>query len=144
MRTGAHIGELARAAGVSVQTVRYYERLGLLPRAPRSPAGYRIYASDSLVRIHFVRQAQAVGLSLEEILEVLRIRDSGKAPCECVRGKLVSKLEEIERQLAHLTRFRRQLQRMLKQARKLPRLTHSASSLCPIIEATAAESDHER
>ena len=144
MKNGARIGELARLAGVSVQTVRYYERLCLLPRVPRSASGYRVYSSDAFARLRFVRHAQAVGLSLDEIREVLRIRDSGKAPCECVRGMLERKVEEIEQQLAQLARFRRRLRRILKHAQGLPRLSHADSSLCPIIERSTARLENQR
>jgi DNA-binding transcriptional MerR regulator len=131
---GVRIGQAARATGVSVQTVRYYERLGLLPRPHRTAAGYRVYAPEALSRLRFVKHAQALGFTLEEIREILRLRYDGRSPCECVRGKLEEKLERVERELAALRRFRRELHRTLARARRLPHLPHRASAICPIIE----------
>ncbi len=136
MTTGARIGTVARAAGIGVQTVRYYERAGLLPRPPRTPSGYRIYSPDAGARLRFIKQAQAVGFSLEEVREILRLKYNGRSPCECVRGKLEEKLARVEREMAALKRFRRELRRTLARARKLPHLSHRASAICPIIEIT--------
>lgn len=135
MKGGAFIGRLARAAGVNVQTVRYYERLGLLPSAARTPAGYRVYSGEGIERLQFIRRAQAVGFRLNEIKEVLRLRYGGQSPCECVREKLSAKLAQVEREMVELAHFRRRLRRMLKDSEKYPRLPHSASAICPIIEA---------
>jgi len=134
MKGAARIGEAARAAGVSVQTLRYYERLGLLPRPERTPAGYRLYTADTQARLRFIKQAQALGFSLEETKEILRLTYNGRSPCECVRGKLVEKLKRVERELAALRDFRRELRSTLARARRLPHLPHSASAICPIIE----------
>lgn len=144
MRNGARIGELADAAGVSVQTIRYYERLGLLPRPERTPAGYRVFAGDAAARLRFVKQAQALGFSLEEIKEILRLRFVGQSPCECVRGMLQEKLERVERDLAALARFRRTLRQTLRRAQKLPRLPHTASTICPIIQVQASQQSKTR
>lgn len=132
------IGELARAAGVSVYTVRYYERLGLLPTAQRSEAGYRVYSAQAVERLRFIQQAQALGFSLGEIKEILRLRYARQSPCECVRALLSRKLKDVERQMRELHRFRRLLHRTLARSRTLPRLPHEASALCPIIEEASA------
>jgi len=134
MRAPLLIGNVARTAGVSVQAVRYYERLALLPPAQRTESGYRVYPPEILERLRFIRQAQAVGFRLEEIREILRIKYAGRSPCNCVRDMLQQKLENVEDQLAALASFRRQLQRTLKRARTLPRLPHRASAICPLIE----------
>jgi len=134
MGNGARIGQVARAAGVNVQTVRYYERAGLLPRPPRTPSGYRIYSPEAGARLRFIKQAQAVGFSLEEVREILRLKYNGRSPCECVRGKLEEKLVRVEREMEMLRRFRSELRRTLARARKLPHLSHRASAICPIIE----------
>jgi len=125
---------VARTAGVSVQTVRYYERAGLLPRPPRTPSGYRIYSPEAAARLRFIKQAQAVGFSLEEVREILRLKYNGRSPCECVRGMLEEKLVRVEREMETLRRFRNELRQTLGRARKLPHLPHSASAICPIIE----------
>src|SRR3972149_6673411 len=134
MTAGARIGAVARTAGVSVQTVRYYERAGLLPRPPRTPSGYRVYGPEAAARLLFIKHAQALGFSLEEVKEILRLRYDGRSPCECVRGRLEEKLERVEREMAALRGFRRELHRTLARARPLPHLPHRASAICPIIE----------
>ena len=128
------IGKVAGTAGVGVQTVRYYERLGLLPPADRMASGYRVYRAEAVERLRFIRQAQAVGFRLEEIREILRIKYAGRSPCDCVRGLLERKLEQVERQMVELARFRRELRQTLKKSQALPRLPHSASVICPIIQ----------
>lgn len=132
-----YIGEVARAAGVSIHTVRYYERLGLLPPAQRTPGGYRVYSLQTIERLRFIHQAQAVGLRLSEVREILRVRYLGQSPCDCVRTLLERKLSDVERQMEDLHRFRRRLQQTLKRSRQLPRLPHQASELCPLIEGAA-------
>lgn len=134
---GARIGAMARTAGVSVQTVRYYERAGLLPRPPRTPSGYRIYSPEAGARLRFIKQAQALGFSLQEVREILRLRYDGRSPCECVRGMLEEKLVRVEREMETLRRFRQELHRTLAHARKLPHLPHAASGICPIIQLEA-------
>lgn len=134
MGSAIFIGKVAMQAGVSVQTVRYYERLGLLVSPQRTESGYRVYSPQTVERLRFIGQAQAVGFRLDEIREILRIKYAGQSPCDCVRGLLEKKLEQVERQMAELARFRRELRQTLKNSQKLPRLPHSASAICPIIE----------
>ncbi len=128
------IGEVAQTAGVSVQTVRYYEQLALLPPPQRTDSGYRVYGPETVERLRFIRQAQAAGFQLEEIKEILRLKYTGQSPCDCVRALLEQKLEQVEREMAELARFRRELRKTLKHSQKLPRLPHSASVICPIIQ----------
>lgn len=128
------IGRVATQAGVSVQTVRYYERLGLLPPAQRTESGYRVYSRQAVERLRFIGQAQAAGFRLDEIWEILRLKYAGRSPCDCVRGLLERKLKGVERQMAELARFRRELRRTLKNSQGFRRLPHGASVICPIIE----------
>jgi DNA-binding transcriptional MerR regulator len=100
------IGKLASASGVTVDTIRYYERLGLLPRPARSPAGYRQYSSTGLGRLALIRNAQRFGFSLREIAGFLRVRDSGRKPCHDVRAAAQHRLEAVDRQIAELTTMR--------------------------------------
>jgi DNA-binding transcriptional MerR regulator len=130
----AFIGKVAGAAGISVHGVRYYERLGLLPPPHRTAAGYRVYSADAPERLRFIRQAQALGFTLAEIKEILRLRFAGQSPCECVRGMLEKKLEQVKHQMAGLAKFRRQLHRVLARSQDLRHLPHTASTLCPIIQ----------
>lgn len=128
------IGKVASQAGVSVQAVRYYERLGLLPHAQRTDSGYRVYSVDAVERLRFIRQAQTLGFRLEEIREILRMKYSGNSPCDCVRRLLDEKLDHIEQEIARLRDFRRELHKTLRRSKELPRLPHRASAICPIIQ----------
>ena len=108
-------GELARLSGVSTDTLRHYERVGVLVKPPRTSAGYRRYPSSALERVRLVRRAMAVGFSLDELSRVLRVRDSGGAPCLQVRELASSKLEAIERRIEELATLRDQLKMLLKE-----------------------------
>lgn len=88
------IGELAARSGVSRDTIRYYETTGVLPPAARSGGGYRLYDADDVERISFIGQAQTLGLTLEEITQILAIVDDGGEPCVHVRQRLSARLEE--------------------------------------------------
>ncbi|MEO7795079.1 MAG: MerR family transcriptional regulator [Thermoanaerobaculia bacterium] len=104
-----HIGEFAASAGVSVDTVRHYERSGLLPRAERSPGGYREFPPEALEQLRTVRAALAVGFSIQELARVLGERRRGGAPCRTVRAVVAEKLAEVERQQDELESVRRTL-----------------------------------
>ncbi|HVT60723.1 MAG TPA: heavy metal-responsive transcriptional regulator [Thermoanaerobaculia bacterium] len=108
------IGELAAAAGISPDTVRHYERAGLLPRAPRSANGYREFPDVTLERLRVVRAALAVGFTVEELSRVLRERERGGAPCRAVRELAASKLTEVVRQERELRELRRTLTALLE------------------------------
>jgi len=133
------IGKVASQAGVSVQAVRYYERLGLLPPAQRTESGYRVYSPEVVERLKFVQQAQALGFRLDEIREILRMKYAGNSPCDCVRKLLEGKLDQIEREMARLRDFRRELHKTLERSKRLPRLPHRASAICPIIQIQPAK-----
>lgn len=106
-------GELARICGVSTDTLRHYERMGILARPPRTRAGYRRYPPDAVARVQLVRRALGVGLTLDELARILRVRDRGGAPCRQVRALAESKLREIEGQIADLSRLREHLRALL-------------------------------
>lgn len=108
-------GELARLAGVSPDTLRYYERNRLLPLPPRTPNGYRSYPPQSLPRVQLIRRALGLGFSVEELRRILKARDSGNPPCAMVRELGGEKLRDIERQMKELARFRNQLAAVLKE-----------------------------
>ena len=103
------IGEVAARAGVPAKTIRFWEDRCLLPLPDRTPAGYREYGPDILERLAFIRRSQAAGLTLEQIRQVLQVRDSGQAPCVHVTGLIARRLAEVEARLADLTRARDQL-----------------------------------
>jgi DNA-binding transcriptional MerR regulator len=107
------VGEVAAAAGVRVQTLHFYERCGLLPKPTRSAANYRLYSSDFVRRVQFIKKAQAVGFTLDEIRDILDLRDHGRAPCRRVAEIAEERLREIEAELSKWRGFRRALASVL-------------------------------
>jgi DNA-binding transcriptional MerR regulator len=107
--------ELARLAGVSTDTLRLYERKGLLPRARRASNGYREYSPDALARVRLVRQAVALGFSLDELVRIVKVRDQGGAPCGEVRALGAEKLVVLDDRIDELTRARERLRSVLAQ-----------------------------
>jgi MerR family transcriptional regulator, copper efflux regulator len=110
------IGEAAAQAGVPAKTIRFWEDQQLLPPPARTSAGYRYYDPAILERLAFIRNAQAAGLTLEHIRQVLRIRDGGQPPCVHVTGLIAQRLAEVETRLAELTRTRTQLMALAERA----------------------------
>ena len=108
-------GELARLCGVSPDTIRHYERLGVSPRAARESNGYRRFPREIAERVLLVRRAIAIGFSLEEIAGILRERDSGALPCRRVRSMAQDKLEDLDRRIAEMMAMREELLRILGQ-----------------------------
>jgi DNA-binding transcriptional MerR regulator len=107
-------GELAELAGVSRDTLRHYERKGVLPRPLRGHNSYRQYPSEALQRVQLVRRALSVGFTLDELAKVLKVRDVGGAPCEEVRSMAAQKLLNVEDQIRELSKLRDELQQTLK------------------------------
>jgi len=103
------IGEAAGEAGVPAKTIRFWEEQHMLPPPARTPAGYRDYNPAIVERLTFIRQAQAAGLTLEHIRQVLDIRDGGDPPCSHVAGLIARRLAEVDARLAELTHTRDQL-----------------------------------
>ena len=107
-----NISDIARQAGITPDTIRFYEREGLLPPPARSPAGYREYDGSVSHRLHFIKGAQSMGLKLAEIKELLEIQDRGACPCGHTRTLVERRLTEIDAELARLTAVRKQLAAM--------------------------------
>lgn len=118
-------GALARIAGVSADTLRYYECLRLLPAAPRSASGYRLFPPESIIRVRLIRGALSIGISTRELREILGERDRGGAPCHRVRRLAGEKLAALEVRLRELKSLRGELQSTLAEwdtlLRKAPR-----------------------
>jgi DNA-binding transcriptional MerR regulator len=108
------IGEVAEATGISVEALRFYERRGLLGRPARTASGYRAYDEGVLERLAFIKRAQAIGFSLDEITEILEMRGRGEAPCVEVREAARRKLAELDARLRELRRYRNELARTLE------------------------------
>lgn len=107
------VAELAGAVEVAPDTIRYYEKVGLLPSPERSPAGYRQYGDDAVDRLRFIQGAQRLGLRLEEIRDLLAVRDTGTCPCEPASELLARRLVELDAEMARLAQLRAQMVTML-------------------------------
>jgi len=108
------IGQLAEATGVSADTIRYYEKIGLLPAPQRSGGGYREYPSGAGNRLRLIRNAVQLGFPLAEIAKVLRVRDAGGAPCRQVRDYAQHVVSEIDQRIAQLTSERQSMLEMIR------------------------------
>jgi DNA-binding transcriptional MerR regulator len=106
-------GSLARASGVSPDTIRHYERIGVLPRASRTQSGYRVYPASALERVLVVQRALRIGFTLAELAEVLKARDAGAAPCRRVYQLAQDKLRGIEADIEALKRTKRYVKKVL-------------------------------
>ncbi|GBD36018.1 Mercuric resistance operon regulatory protein [bacterium HR36] len=127
---GLRSGEVARLAQINPQTLRYYERRGLLPKPPRRPSGYRIYPPDTVARIRFIKRAQELGFSLREIQELLALREIPWSSCSDVAAIAQRKIEQIAAKIRDLRRIQWALRTLLQ---RCPRT--SSIQRCPIIEA---------
>ncbi len=132
------IGRVAAATGVPTKTIRYYEGIGLLPSPERAPNGYRDYGEDAVDRLRFIRDAQATGLTLEEITTVLDLRRQGEATCQHVRGLLEDHLAGLDARIAALRKVRRELAGMIERAQALDPSTCTDPNRCQSIAAGSA------
>ena len=105
--------DVARQCGVSADTLRHYERKGLLPRPARNRSGYRRYPPDTVARVLLVQRALVVGFTLDELARVLRQRDRGEPPCRGVRDLVAARLADLDGRLRQLTVLRRELRQLL-------------------------------
>lgn len=130
---GMLAGEAAKALGVGIQTLHFYEQQGLIPPPSRSEGGYRIYTTEILERVRFIRKAQALGFSLDEVKEIFGLALRGSSPCGRVQTKLAEKLQEVDRRLEELQGFRTELASLITQAAELSRHEPEAG-VCSIVE----------
>ncbi|MBD2773353.1 heavy metal-responsive transcriptional regulator [Iningainema tapete] len=126
------IGSVAKETGVPIKTIRYYEELGLLKASGRTEGGFRLFNSDVLVRLNFIKRAQSLGMSLSEIKEFLSVHDQGNLPCEQIKAKLQDKLIAIDEQIQQLLVFKLELEGLLSGWETVPQT--SEQTICPIIE----------
>lgn len=127
------IGRLARAAGVGIETVRFYQRRGLIARPPRPQQGFREYSRATLERLRFIREAQQLGFSLREIEELLALWTIDGSDCGQVRARAAAKLEDVEAKIAQLERVRAALRALVERCPGRGRLDG-----CSIINAIVA------
>jgi len=135
-----HIGELAKRGGVTVQTVRYYERYGLLQQPERKPSRYRIYGDRDVHRLRFILQAKKLGFTLDQIKHFLQLRERRACPCGEVRKIGEERLAELQSQIEQLTKFRDQLASAVAQWKKCPDEVPSGDAICVLIERTMTSS----
>ena len=129
-------GGVARQGGVNTETIRYYERRGLLPKAARLASGHRAFEPDAVRRLRFVKRAQALGFSLKEIKELLSLRASPRARCADVRQRAEGKIAEIDAKIRSLRAMRKALVRLTAAC-----VGAGPVSDCPILESLDFEED---
>lgn len=136
-RTTLTIGKLASAAGVGVETIRFYEREGLVPTPPREPSGYRQYPINAVARVMFIRRAKELGFTLKEIAELLELRVDPDKSCSDVRRLAEAKIIDVKDKMADLARIKGALEQLAKACRG-----KGPTSECPILEAIGTEDGH--
>jgi len=124
------IGQVARQAGVGVETIRFYEREGLLAEPPRRTSGYRQYSEEVVKRLRFIKRAQTLGFSLKEITELLMLRVDAQTACDEVRQHTEAKIAEVERKLIELQRMRQALIQVTSLC-----TGQGPDSRCPVLDA---------
>jgi DNA-binding transcriptional MerR regulator len=139
------IGELATHFGLNPKTIRYYEEIGLLPRADRSESGYRRYDERDVERLGFIRRAKTLGLLLDEIRDILSVQEEGSLPCGQVLDLIDTKISAIDRRMAELATFRAELATLRVAWNDEGKRLQSAATpacICPIIEQQTEVEDH--
>lgn len=132
---GLRIGQVAQQAGVTTSTIRYYERAALLPRPPRSAAGYRLYSERAVEELVFIRRAQNMGFSLDEIRELLLLSRNGTAPCSRVIALAEQHLAAVDDRVRQLQTFRKELASTVRRWRR-GECGFTPGGLCDLIAAS--------
>ena len=132
------IGQLAKHAKVHLETIRYYERQGLLPEPPRNQSGYRQYPPDALTRILFIKRAQALGFSLHEIAELLSLRMEPGTTCGDIRSRVTVKIGDVEQKITDLETIKAALLHLVGKC-----TGEGPIGECPIIEALDRNNNEE-
>ena len=133
-RESLTIGKLAREAGINLETVRYYERRGLLPKPPRTASGYRLFPADAALRLRFIRRAQELGFSLKEIRELLALRVSPTTTSAEIRKRTEVKIADIEQKIKSLESMRKSLRKLTSSCAGCGPIAD-----CPILESLGGE-----
>ena len=131
------IGQLAARLGLNPRTIRYYERIGLVPEPSRTAARYRLYDADDESRLRFIKSAQRVGLNLGEIKEALAFRERGEPPCDYVAGVIEQRLGEVNQRLRELREFKRELTQLRDRIRATGPVPQREGSYCHYIQTAA-------
>ena len=135
MNQAARIGQVAHETGVSIDTIRFYEKQGLLKRSPRSAGGFRLFSRGDIETLKFVRKAQELGFSLHEIRELLTLRAEHVPPCSHVRELLEQKLTAVGQKITELQNLERSLRYALRKCRReLKTATVGHQESCPVLD----------
>ena len=135
MSTGLTIGKVSKQAGISVGAVRYYESLGLLT-SERGQNGYRYYDPIAVKQVQFIKKAQTLGFSLNDIHDILTVHKQGNLPCDFVQALLQKKIEHLEQQIHQMQVFKAELESYRDSWQQLP---SQKGEICPLIETVKAE-----
>ncbi|AVH72438.1 heavy metal-responsive transcriptional regulator [Nostoc sp. 'Lobaria pulmonaria (5183) cyanobiont'] len=131
------IGQVTDLTGIPIRTIRYYESLGLINSLRRTEGGFRQFSLDVLTRLAFIKRAQNLGLSLEEIGNILQVYDQGQTPCGEIKEKLVDKVLQIDRQIDQLLTLRSEIKGLLSGWKNIS--DHHEKIICPIIQNTSQD-----
>ena len=135
------IGEVAKRTSLTVDAIRFYEKLRLLPKAVRSAGRFRLYGEATIGRLHFIQQMQRLGFSLPEVGELIRLRERKVAACESVKELLRAKLADVRAKLRELRRLESELEMDLRKCnRQLNHRRRHAACACPVLEEVAGTS----
>jgi DNA-binding transcriptional MerR regulator len=133
-REGAFIGEVSRRTGLSVHTIRFYEAEGLLREAARTDSGYRVFSPQALDQLNFIRKAQELGFSLEEIRELLVLRDRNTSACSHIMALVEEKLASVRSKLRELETMEKDLTNVLAECKRQLRHPHpGGEGRCPVL-----------
>lgn len=135
-RSSMKIGEVSQASGIGIEALRFYERSGLLGKPARSHSGYRLYDEGVLERLAFIKKAQTLGFSLEEIRKIILDAESGASPCAEVREIVRLRLKEIDERVREMQRYRRELGKTLDEWDEVGR---APGHICGLIEGADME-----
>lgn len=133
------IGEVGSAVDVDPPTIRYYESVGVLPEPERTASGYRSYSSADVERLRFVTLARSLGVGLDDIREILGLRDRGEAPCEYVRGVLDRQVDAVAERIGQLGVLSEELRRLQRVADTLPDIGSDDPCVCHILQPAEAQ-----
>jgi DNA-binding transcriptional MerR regulator len=130
------IGDVAKLSGIGIETLRFYEKSGLLERPARTQSGYRMYGRDVLDRLAFIKQSQTLGFSLDEIRSIVEDARTGKSPCDEVREIVRHRLEDLDERMREMRHYRKELAETLEE---WDRLGRAPGHVCGLIEGTHIE-----
>lgn len=128
------IGEVSALTEVPEKTIRYYEEIGLLPPAERSPNGYRVYDEIDVERLRFIRRARALDFALDEIMEILAFRERNEAPCKYVMDLMHDQIDKVEERIRNLRQVRDELKAMYEAGLQLPEDVQMRACVCHLIQ----------